>query len=142
MKNLRVVFAAGAILAASGLANAQDNWTEQYFGAKWGRSSPREEARQKARQANSAWREEPSVEPGRYDDTEQYFRAKYGRSSPAEEARRKSIHATSAWREEPSDGVVSHGETWTEQYFRAKYGRNSGMEEAQRKVGISPEHKK
>jgi hypothetical protein len=130
MSNLRAIFAVGVMFTVSGLA---DNWTEQYSKAKHGRSSPREEARQKSEQASSAWREEPSAEAAAPRETlaEQAFRTKHGRSSPSEETRLKAAQANTAWREELSPEVAPSD---TEQVFRAKYGRSSPREEARQKA--------
>lgn len=133
MNNLRALFAVGAMFTVSGLG---DDWTEQYFKAKHGRSSPREEARQKSERANTAWREEPSAAEAEEPSeslAEQAFRAKHGRNSPKEETRQKTAQANTAWREEPLADVAPPPSTWAEQVFRAKYGRSSPREEARQK---------
>mgnify|MGYP000138426680 CR=1 FL=1 len=58
------------------------SWTEQYVRAKLGRSSPMEEARRKAEQENTAFREEATADeaaPSALNWTEQYLKAKFGR---------------------------------------------------------------
>lgn len=140
MNNLRALFAVGALFTASGFA---DSWMEHYSKAKHGRSSPKEEARQKSELANTAWREEPSAEAAKRSETlaEQVFRAKYGRSSPSEEARQKSEQANTAWREELSSAEAAAPND-TEQVFRAKYGRSSPREETRQKTAqTSPQSK-
>ena len=141
MKSLLMILAASAVFTTGGLAQRSDSWTEQYFRAKYGRSSPMEEARQKAEKATTAWREETAATASKVAPrvnnswTEQYFRAKFGRNSPMEEARQKAEKATTAWREEATTEVAPRvNNSWTEQYFRAKYGRSSPMEEARQKA--------
>ncbi|MEZ5398765.1 MAG: hypothetical protein R2729_03795 [Bryobacteraceae bacterium] len=140
MKTSLMIFAVSAVFVTSGLAQFSDAWREQYFKAKYGRSSPMEEARQKAALANTAWRAETAptanVAPSVNNSwTEQYFRAKYGRNSPMEEARQKAAQANTAWREETTADVAPRvNNSWTEQYFRAKYGRSSPMDEARLKA--------
>jgi hypothetical protein len=136
MSKFLTLIAVGIMFTASGSAQGQHNSTEQYFNAKHGRSSPREDARQKAAQANTAWREEQSTYVPWRSDTlaEQAFRAKHGRSSPREEARQKAAQANTAWREDPSPGEEVHGDTLAEQYFKAKFGRSSPREEARQKA--------
>ena len=48
MKRLISLSLAGALLAAVGLAQRSNTWREQWFKAKFGRYSPREEARRRA----------------------------------------------------------------------------------------------
>ena len=133
MKNLFMICMTGALLASSVWAQGSDS--EQYFRAKYGRNSPAEEARQKAAQANSAWRQEALPEVAAPNDswTEQLFRAKYGRNSPKEEARQDAAQANTAWREEATTKVIPNV-SWPEQFYRAKYGRSlpSGAEEPRR----------
>ncbi len=79
-------------------AKPANSWQEQWFKAKFGRSSPTEEARQRADQANvgAAHREDTRLQPTPSTDStapvnswrEQWFKAKFGRYSPTEEARR------------------------------------------------------
>jgi hypothetical protein len=123
MKRLLTISFTGGMLAVSALA--QTGWTEEYFRAKYGRSSPTEEARLKAEQATTAFREETTdaVAPAVPNWIEQYFRAKYGRSSPTEEARLKAEQASTAFREEPTRDVAPPVPNWIEQHLRVKLGR-------------------
>jgi hypothetical protein len=129
MKTMRIMLAglALAIGANTSLAApASNGWADQWFKAKFGRSSPQEEARQKADQENTAYREETSgkVAPSHVNWTEQYFRAKFGRSSPIEDGRRKAELENTAFRDETPAGTTPSSPTWTEQYFKAKWGRD------------------
>ena len=115
-------------IAANGLmaASPTSGWADQWFKAKHGRSSPSEEARQKAELANTAFREETPVNTAAPapDWTEQYFKVKYGRSSPSAETRQKAELANTAFREETTADSAPPALNWTEQYFRAKWGRD------------------
>src|SRR6266853_1437363 len=99
-----ILFTGTLVTAASGLiaASRSDSWLDQWYKAKYGRSSPTEEARQRAEQANTAFREETTRDvatpANRWID--QWYRAKYGRSSPMEEARQRTERANTAFREE------------------------------------------
>jgi hypothetical protein len=126
MNRLFVVFAVGAMFATGGSAQSQDSSTEQYFKAKHGRSTPKTEARQKAEQANTAWREDPSAQAQTRRDTqaEDAFKAKRGRNTPKEEARQKAQQANTAWRDDQS-ATVDRSDTQAEQVFKAKYGRST-----------------
>lgn len=113
-------------LSTNGLMAAQANnsWFEQWYKAKYGRSSPTEEARQRAEQANTAYREEagPKATPTNtwFED---FWRAKYGRSSPREEARLRKERANTAYREETTPKPVMPANTWRDDFWKAKYGR-------------------
>ena len=100
-----ILFTSALVMGANGLmaAPASNSWLDQWYKAKYGRSSPMVEARQRAEQANTAFREETTreVAPPRSRETrvvtgpantwlDQWYKAKYGRSSPLEEARRKA----------------------------------------------------
>ena len=116
MNRVYVLLAAGAMFAAG-----QDRSTDQYFKAKHGRSTPKTEARQKAEQANTAWREDPTRRDTQAEDA---FKAKHGRNTPKEEARQKAEQANTAWREDQS-AAVDRSDTQAEQVFKAKYGRST-----------------
>src|SRR6266853_1513532 len=89
-----VLFTGTLVIGASGLmaASPSDSWLDQWYKAKYGRSSPTEEARQRAERANTAFREETTrdITPPASHWIDQWYRAKYGRSSPMEEARQKA----------------------------------------------------
>ena len=89
-----ILFTGALVIGASGLmaASPSDSWLDQWYRAKYGRSSPTEEARQRSEQANTAFREETTRDVAAPANTwlDQWFRAKYGRSSPMEEARQKA----------------------------------------------------
>jgi hypothetical protein len=92
---VRNIFFTGSLaIGATGLlaAAANDSWIDQWYKAKSGRSSPMEEARQKAERANTAFREETTREdaPPASSWIDQWYKAKFGRNSPMEEARRKA----------------------------------------------------
>ncbi len=63
-----------------------NSWYEQWYKAKFGRSSPAEEARQKDEKESTAFREEKQLErkpTPRNEWLDQWYRAKYGRPAPA-----------------------------------------------------------
>ena len=133
-----ILFSSALVIGANTLmaAQASTTWADQWFRAKFGRPSPTEEARQRAEQASTAFREEPTREVAAPAPTwiEQYYRAKFGRSSPIEEARVKADQANIAFREETTPQAAPAATNWIEQYYRAKFGRSSPMEEARRKA--------
>jgi hypothetical protein len=97
-----ILFTGVLVMGANGLmaGQASDSWLDQYR-AKYGRSSPATEARQRAEAANTAFREEVAPETGQVAkpaDTwlDQWYQAKFGRSSPATEARQKAEHENTA----------------------------------------------
>lgn len=71
-------------------AQASDAWMEHWYKAKFGRNSPREEARQKAERAKAPHAEASREVPPANSWFDQWYKAKYGRNSPAEEARQKA----------------------------------------------------
>ncbi len=91
-----IMFTGVLAMAASSMAVAQssNNWSEQWYRAKYGRPSPTEEARVKAEQANTAYREEAPLQAAVAANSwfEGWYRAKYGRPSPTEEARLEAEH--------------------------------------------------
>ena len=116
-----------ALFAGVALAESSNTWFEQWFKAKFGHSSPAQEARTRAEAANTAYREDTTATgqtsiPARQALFEQWFKAKYGRNSPAEEARRKAELANTAFRDDPSASHDRDG--WTREFVKAKYGRD------------------
>ena len=126
MRRLAKASLATALLAGAALAEPSNSWSEQWFRAKFGHSSPVEEARMKAEAANTAYREDTTTVDGGVTKPqpypfEQVFKAKYGRYSPIEENRRTAETANTAFRDDPSTGVHDqHG--WTHDFVKAKYG--------------------
>jgi len=61
-----------------------NTWFEDFYRAKYGRSSPVEEARLRTEQANTVYREEPSPEAITPANTwrDDFWKAKVGRSFP------------------------------------------------------------
>lgn len=126
------------VIGANGLMASQssDAWTDQRYRAKNGRSSPKEEARLKTEQANTAYRETThnALAPGN-DWFEQQYKAKLGRNSPREEARLKTERASTAFREKDCHENTVPNNTWfVEQWYKNKLGRNSPREEALQKA--------
>ena len=122
-----ILFAGVLAMGANGLtaAQASDSWLDQWYRAKYGRSSPATEAQQRADQANTAFREESAshaVTPANAW-LEQWYKAKFGRSSPIEEARLKAERANTAFREEPVRQAAAPANNWLDQWYRAKFGR-------------------
>lgn len=64
-----------------------NTWFEDFWRAKYGRSSPREEARLRAERANTAYREEVPPKATKPANTwrDDFWKAKYGRSFPLTE---------------------------------------------------------
>ena len=92
---------------------------------KFGRPSPAEEARLKAEQTSTAFRDETRHEAAPANaQFEQWYKAKYGRYTPAEEARQRPERESTAFREAPSrERKTAPANDWLDQWFRAKYGR-------------------
>jgi predicted P-loop ATPase len=113
---------ANALMGAQA-TQASDSWLDQYYKAKLGRSSPAEEARLNAERANTAFREETTVEVAGPANPwlEQFYKAKLGRNSPMEESRLRAERANTAFREEIREARPANN--WFEQFYRAKYGR-------------------
>ena len=120
-----LMLGANALIAAQA-APANNNWVDQLYTAKLGRSSPAEEARLKAERANTAFREEASVEVAGPANPwlEQFYRAKLGRNSPMEESRLRAERANTAFREETTR-EARPANNWFEQFYRAKFGRSA-----------------
>jgi hypothetical protein len=134
-----ILFTSALAMGANGLmaTSSSNGWIDQWYRAKFGRSSPQEEARQKAERENEAFREESTSEVAKPANTwfDQWYRAKYGRSSPQEEARQKAERANIAFREEPTPAARPAND-WLEQWYKAKYGRSSPMAEARQKSNV------
>jgi hypothetical protein len=122
MKNILV--AGALVVGANGLfaGQASNDWVDQLYKAKIGRA-PFAEARQRAEQANTVYREEATPNAVKPANTwfEDFYRAKYGRSSPAEEARLSAENANTAYREEAPSARPAN--TWHADHCKAKYGR-------------------
>ena len=85
-----IMLTAALAIGANGLmAAASNTWFEQLYKAKYGRSSPLEEARQKAERAVLPAQPAPKAMPPANDWFEQRYHAKYGQASPRELARQK-----------------------------------------------------
>jgi len=119
-------------MAAGSMAIAQsgNNWSEQWYRAKYGRPSPTEQARIQAEEANTAYREEPvsqiSTPSNNWFDG--WYRMKYGRPSLMEQARIDAAEASTAYREEPAGRASIPVNQWFDGWYRAKYGRSSPLE--------------
>ena len=128
MKRLaKNILVAGAfVVGANGLfaAQASNDWVDQFYKAKLGRA-PFAEARQRAEQANTVYREETTQKTVMPANTwfEDFYRAKYGRSSPLEEARLRAERANTVYREELSPEATAPANTWRDDFWKAKYGR-------------------
>src|SRR5258708_6757782 len=111
-----ILFTGALVMGANGLvaSEATNSWLEQWYRAKYGRSSPAEEARQRAEQANTAFREESArkAAPPANAWFEQWYKAKFGRNSPMEEALQKAEGANTAFREETTREVTAPANTW------------------------------
>lgn len=116
---------ANALMAAQA-SQANNQWLDQFYKAKVGRSSPMEEARLKAEAANTAYREEitTAVFGPANPWLEQFYRAKLGRNSPMEESRLRAEGANTAFREE-NTREAGPASNWFEEFYRAKFGRNA-----------------
>ncbi len=129
MKNVlrTILFTGSVVLGANDLMAAQtsNSWLDQWYRAKFGRPSPAEEARLKAEQTSTAFREETRYEASPTNAWfEQWYKAKFGRNSPAEEARQRAERESTAFREEPKrERKTAPANDWLDQWFRAKYGR-------------------
>jgi hypothetical protein len=124
VKNILVVGA--MVVGANGLLAGQagNDWVDQLSKAKLGRA-PFAEARQRAEQANTVYREEAAPKAVNPANTwfEDFYRAKYGRSSPTEEARFRAEGANTVYREEIGPPAATPVNTWRDDLFKAKYGR-------------------
>jgi hypothetical protein len=120
-----LLIGANALMAAEA-APANNNWVDQLNKAKLGRSSPAEEARLRAELANTAFREDPTVEVARPANPwlEQFYMAKLGRNSPMEESRLKAEQANTAFREDATR-EARPANNWFEDFNKAKFGRSA-----------------
>ena len=141
MNRLMQLSFAGLVIAAGAFAQSSASWLEQWHKAKFGRSSALYEARQKADQPVTAYREERALK-ARHEDAvnnegiswrEQWFKAKFGRYSPAEEARQRGEQVETAYREERVSSAPYRTNESREQWYKGKFGRFSSMEEARRR---------
>ena len=109
-------------LAGTGVLTASASVNDQWYRAKFGRSTPAEEARIQQEKDSTAYRVEPAgpmaAEPERW--SENHFRQKYGRSTPLNEARLQEEQANSAFRAAPA-GTPERDEM--AERYRMKYGR-------------------
>lgn len=124
----RIVLTGALAIGANGLmaAPANNDWSEQWYKAKYGRLAPSAEARLKAEREATAFREETRhIAPARQNWVEDHFKAKLGRNTPAEEARLKAERDATAFRDEPVRETAP-AKTWFEDWYRMKYGRYSG----------------
>jgi hypothetical protein len=127
-KTMRVfvasVLAGAMLMGASGLMakTPQVPTTTQYerwFSAKFGRTSPSEEARLQAQAVETQATTQSAVTSNWY---EQWFRAKFGRTSPSEEAR---LRSNPAFNEEVTSRIVGAPvNNYYEQWYQAKFGRS------------------
>ena len=132
-----MMFTGVLAMAAGSMAVAQTNSNsfEQWYRAKYGRSTPTEEARVAANEANTAYRAETPGQVAGPANTwyEGWYRAKFGRPSPTEEARIQAEQSNTAYREETPGQVTAPGNNWYEGWYRAKFGRPSPLEEKRSK---------
>lgn len=125
MKSLvrSILITSTLLVGTNGLmAQSGPTFFDQWYKAKYGRNSPAEEARLKAEQASSAYREEKaSARPARPKSyMDQFFKAKLGVYTPAEEARLRAERESSAYRAEPQPQVAP--ESYIDQWLRVKQG--------------------
>ena len=120
-----LLIGANALMAAQA-APASNNWVDQFYKAKLGRSSPAEEARLQAERENTAFREEITFEVAGPANPwlEQFYRAKLGRNSPMEESRLRAERANTAFREDITR-EPRPANTWFEDFYKAKFGRSA-----------------
>ena len=128
MTSVKSILLAGALamgantLMAAQAVTASDNWLDQFYKAKLGRSSPMTEARVKAEAANAAYREATEVAGPANPWLEQFYRAKLGRNSPMEESRLRTEGQSTAFRE-ARPGETRPANNWFEQFYKTKLGR-------------------
>ena len=75
--------------AAPNAVMPANTWFEDFWRAKYGRSSPMEEARQRAERENTAYREEATPKSAMPANTwlNDFWKAKYGRPFPGNEGK-------------------------------------------------------
>jgi hypothetical protein len=128
MNRVAKVSFAAVLLAGVALAQPNTTWSEQWFKAKIGHSSPAEAARVKAEAQNTAYREQSTTDSNRLGDapsswSDEWFRAKHGRYSPAEDARRNGAAANTAYRDDENISSPDRN-AWTRELMKSKYGRD------------------
>ena len=121
--------AIGANVLMAAPQTSTDAWLDQFYRAKLGRSTPAEEARQRAESARTAYREEVTREVAGPANPwlEQLYRAKLGRNSPMEEKRLRAEEENAAYREEVKPEARPAND-WFERWHKAKFGRSSPLE--------------
>ena len=86
-----ILLAGALVIGANGLmaAPASNEWFEQWYKAKYGRSSPLEDARLKAERESTAFREEVTPKAAMPANTwrDDFWKAKYGRPFPGNEVK-------------------------------------------------------
>jgi hypothetical protein len=127
MKHLvKNILAVGAfVIGANGLlaGQASTDWVDQIFKSKLGQA-PFAEARQRAEQASTVYREEVTpkgVKPA-YTWLKDFHTAKLG-NCPIEEARLRAEKANTVYREELSSKATTPANTWRDDFWKAKHGR-------------------
>jgi hypothetical protein len=113
--------------SSSMVAQTSNAGFEQWYRAKYGRASPREQARLNTPRANAASpvTTRPPVAVSTNAGFEQWYRAKYGRPSPTEEARLEVLQVDLASSEATPSTVAASADGGFEQRYQAKYGRPS-----------------
>ncbi|MDX2152359.1 MAG: hypothetical protein SFV54_16595 [Bryobacteraceae bacterium] len=126
MKRTLVLGFGLAAVAAVATAQSGGSYVEQWHKAKYGRPSPRAEAKAKAEADSTAYRAEPKKDEKKPSWTEERFKAKTGRNTPAEEARQSEEAASTAYRAEPKDTKqdLKGEELRRREFMKSKYGRD------------------
>lgn len=121
-KSKRSLLLAGILaIAGNGLLAAQSNgWYEQWYRAKFGRSSPREEAREKHEGRLVISNGDTKPASNWYEDRN---KAKLGRNSLAEETRQSAERARAASTPRTATGAKP-ANNWYADWYKAKYGRD------------------
>lgn len=129
-----ILLTGAMVIGTNGLMAApmSNDYFEQWFKAKYGRSTPTEEARQNAEARLNAERKSTAFReqvPGHLAPTsvnwiEEHFKAKLGRNTPAVEAQLRLERENSAFRAEPAPEIEP--KPWFEEWHRTKYGRYPG----------------
>jgi hypothetical protein len=136
MNKLVTICFAGLMFIGTGRAAQNDAGAEQRFRAKFGRSTPMEETRQRASMAQAVTSPVSSARVALHDDggAEQRFRAKYGRNTPAEEARQRASKATLQANTSNAAAPLATSDAGFEVRFREKFGGSSPLAEARLKA--------
>ncbi len=123
-----LLLSAALVIGANGLmaSPASNTWSDEWYRAKFGRSSPMEEALQKTEQANTAHPQETTHEAASPVDSwaEQFFKEKFGRYSPMEEARQMADRADTPYAEETTGDPAPPTNNRLKQWETAKFGRS------------------